>query len=100
SLPAPSALSLHDALPILSPSELMVRHRSIDSAPCWRGASGFANWGSMLPAGSNTTPHICEALQARPTQAHSGSASNSNSRCDQRSEEHTSELQSLAYLVC
>src|SRR5205823_9891536 len=85
-LPAPSeiyTLSLHDALPILKTgSSLCCRGRRISriAACCAPGRAPGTDAGSS----PKRTP---------------GSAS-SPSAMNRRSEEHTSELQSLAYLVC
>src|SRR5205823_9726172 len=81
--PAPTALytlSLHDALPISTGLAARATH-----AGRARGAIA-ATAGAARPAG---TPHCLCAAGA----GSSGSSGN-------RSEEHTSELQSLAYLVC
>src|SRR3712207_9326657 len=68
-------LSLHDALPILrsAPSGLRDRVDLLDRGSCWYGSC----W--QLTLHSLTRPRQCQA---------------------QRSEEHTSELQSRQYLVC
>src|SRR2546425_12185957 len=65
-------LSLHDALPISGGPR---RSRSRTSRKAWRGSSPKSAWRSPITA-------RCSTDQAK------------------RSEEHTSELQSLAYLVC
>src|SRR5205823_12613469 len=72
-----STLSLHDALPI-SPS-----FSSTTSAGSWE------RW-------------AVDASRETPSSRQSGSSRRVNPRCvsTSRSEEHTSELQSLAYLVC
>src|SRR5260221_9952863 len=62
----------------------MATNRGIDSGPPSRGASDFANSGSMRRAGSNTARHSCAGSAARPTRARFGSVSSSNSRCKVR----------------
>src|SRR5205823_14389970 len=90
--PGRATLSLHDALPISSPS----REGAAPSAPRCRPSSH---------AGCEPTLRSSPSTTATP-RASSGTGS-SSSRIDtsgvavvDRSEEHTSELQSLAYLVC
>src|SRR2546425_9184785 len=74
-------LSLHDALPIRTCRRGHVRGpaRGVRAAPCRRSAQG----GAACACGSEA------AVRRRPRDA-----------SEPRSEEHTSELQSLAYLVC
>src|SRR2546425_9038674 len=76
-------LSLHDALPICG---------------TWRSSPFFYR---RCPAGASSSPRHssswsprCSSFRRRPCSAPS------SPRCCARSEEHTSELQSLAYLVC
>src|SRR5687767_15680092 len=76
---ANSTLSLHDALPI----------SSCAAGPTQRMASStFAACAAGRPPGPRTAPSAACASPA------------SRCTCRPRSEEHTSELQSLAYLVC
>src|SRR5205823_14405900 len=84
---APSAfytLSLHDALPILSPLFAV------------EPAGGFVRM--TLPL-SMSSLNSLTTVNLRPCLVRSFSASASGAPF-KRSEEHTSELQSLAYLVC
>src|SRR5205823_13311658 len=65
------------------------------SAPCWcvTPSGKRTAWYSATVANSAMPPHACES-PTQPIVTH---------RCwrpRRRSEEHTSELQSLAYLVC
>src|SRR5205823_14364025 len=91
--PAPThtyTLSLHDALPIC-PACL--------SEPCHRSSRGAA------PLDSQGPPDPCHRSSrgAAPldSQGHArASRHRERAAQDRRSEEHTSELQSLAYLVC
>src|SRR3989441_9766668 len=78
-------LSLHDALPI-----------SRDSGPGRRGS------GARQPAGARDDDAARAARRARPVPVHRHRLSAVARPLDpqHRSEEHTSELQSLAYLVC
>src|SRR2546425_6062738 len=54
------------------------------------------------PIGRSSTPCSTPLRARRGCRSITGAASESATRCtpDKRSEEHTSELQSLAYLVC
>src|SRR2546425_11522819 len=70
-------LSLHDALPISSPPRT--------------GASIPSGWN-----GGSTAPGATSTRRTRNPSSGDGSAGQHGAR----SEEHTSELQSLAYLVC
>src|SRR5205823_12972800 len=84
--PAPTplyTLSLHDALPI-SP----VDDRAAVAAVGRPGAEGEAPAGDRRLGAGRAGPHRGGARRAAPAAARL------------RSEEHTSELQSLAYLVC
>src|SRR5207248_9790315 len=93
--PALSTLSLHDALPILSPTELpgslagTVRARSLrrDSTAQW--SSHIA---PMPPVNQNAPRH--------PHAAAMGVITRGVIIAPNRSEEHTSELQSPYDLVC
>src|SRR5262245_65357709 len=77
-------LSLHDALPI-SARECRCHHRSI-SRTCNRPeAIGRSNAGASLSRTANGS----SSSRLRP-----------DTECCRRSEEHTSELQSLRHLVC
>src|SRR5205823_13373405 len=81
SLIRPYLLSLHDALPIWGwPAARSTR----GDRPCWRPST---------PA--RTRSRSSSAWAAAPSPTPPGSR-----RIRRRSEEHTSELQSLAYLVC
>src|SRR2546425_5195732 len=71
-------LSLHDALPIWSAAS----RRALVAAACSRGTSSTAFGNRKL----FTAPNAARASAVTPLA--------------RRSEEHTSELQSLAYLVC
>src|SRR5205823_13800032 len=95
SLPHPpltplSPLSLHDALPISSFPAKSIRSCVIRSLPTERGGVDCA----APPAGSDAMSTIASnvwlTLMCPPLLE----------RACARSEEHTSELQSLAYLVC
>src|SRR5205823_8612715 len=92
--PAPSephSLPLHDALPISAADERHrqrrpVPHRRPDSPERILYASVFCDWAGATRAGGVYRLRLRETPPARVAPA--------------RSEEHTSELQSLAYLVC
>src|SRR5205823_14998211 len=95
--PAPPeiyTLSLHDALPILSERVVMAT-RSEQAAP-----AGFAPW---LSRGRRDCAAQRDLWRDRTTPAWAPGCTYNCPRegCGAgRSEEHTSELQSLAYLVC
>src|SRR2546425_7655230 len=95
--PAPteiSPLSLHDALPICFPR--------VPPEP--RGLPGVR--AGRRPAWRRSCPRLhsirsrCAACPAPPAPAHGAGARPGRRDRGARSEEHTSELQSLAYLVC
>src|SRR5436853_5381223 len=81
-------LSLHDALPISAATSTR------SSISCSASAASSRTRGRTLGA-SNRSCRTCRrcasTAEARPPDHHSGSG---------RSEEHTSELQSLRHLVC
>src|SRR5205823_13057472 len=89
-----SALSLHDALPIYfftigSMTSILSPHPTRpfpDAAPFTRASSSFI------------TP--CATACSKPSTPAKAAAKKFSSLATARSEEHTSELQSLAYLVC
>src|SRR2546425_9391665 len=70
-------LSLHDALPICQRLKTLARSHYVDAA-----VAGFA-LAMLAEAGDGARIGVAAAMA-----------------CAERSEEHTSELQSLAYLVC
>src|SRR5205823_13832103 len=85
--PAPTqiyTLSLHDALPI---SLRAHDHRSVDADDIAVGGDERASGIAGVERGVGLDHVVDQATRARPQRA-------------TRSEEHTSELQSLAYLVC
>src|SRR5205823_7752082 len=87
--PAPTAtytLSLHDALPISRNNVRLSVGRT--------GESG------MYPSNSNTRTDLAIAGGTQISNRWSAEASINYINDGMRSEEHTSELQSLAYLVC
>src|SRR5205823_11505755 len=90
--PSLSTLSLHDALPIYRPGKLEcaiarpdLRQDHLDARNGALGALGRSGQRRPLPAAG---------------QVADGESDDEHPQRDQRSEEHTSELQSLAYLVC
>src|SRR5205823_13515199 len=95
----PSTLSLHDALPICSTDNCYESMRTV--ALLLLLAAGAPALSAQTPAGPSSTyptyptgPTGREAMKAAArSRAQSGDF-------EGRSEEHTSELQSLAYLVC
>src|SRR5205823_13351429 len=98
--PAPSrppTLSLHDALPILTDptttAEKLRPYARVEGKPvlaCWMGGNSVAAGEAILnQAGIPTFPYPDTAAKVFHEMWRST-----------RSEEHTSELQSLAYLVC
>src|SRR5205823_13881099 len=81
-------LSLHDALPILNGRGTMTTI-----------TNGATSTGGRR--GSRRSPsHVIRNGASRCSSQSSASTSSSNMLSKIRSEEHTSELQSLAYLVC
>src|SRR5205823_13740045 len=91
--PQLSTLSLHDALPIW----LRAAHHRADLEPDGDPAAGAvrAAWDWRRPRSRAGLPRC---VPARGGMAAVGAGGNCDLR--DRSEEHTSELQSLAYLVC
>src|SRR5690606_41716587 len=75
------SLSLHDALPILLP-----RDAALGDAPAAAGARSSARRATGAASGPGNGPGLQQALAAHPQ--------------SDRSEEHTSELQSRENLVC
>src|SRR5205823_14248118 len=93
--PAPPltyTLSLHDALPILT----RVRHELRDNP----NLSNPRNINQVFEALKLQTSVKRTNLVVRVPTTEAGVALNGESLPSLRSEEHTSELQSLAYLVC
>src|SRR5205814_10286507 len=91
--PPHSPLSLHDALPI---SELTLRQRKL-------GMAGRSAGAARLIGLLSADPTIGDAAFAAPvTRAEQGGVDAFSIRAElrMRSEEHTSELQSLRHLVC
>src|SRR5205823_12881744 len=89
-------LSLHDALPI-SRRATAGRKRagcSRTTRPC---GTGSAVWASCRTRPTGSTTSRCEGLRHGRDGVRRRPPGSSVAR---RSEEHTSELQSLAYLVC
>src|SRR5687767_15452677 len=80
-------LSLHDALPIFG-----ARHRLDDRHPRQRDR------GARQPEGDHHRAQGVAPPRCRHARPRADRAARGNERL--RSEEHTSELQSLAYLVC
>src|SRR5205085_11471013 len=97
SRPAPSSLSLHDALPIFDDEQSVALHP----------ADGLAHGGAALPealgdAGPQRDDAFLLELEDGP-QVHLGGIDESAHALilpPRRSEEHTSELQSQSNLVC
>src|SRR3712207_8191647 len=83
-------LSLHDALPIYGASGTGVRGRP--------GAGGDWGWRSPRQAGSRRSGSSAPYSPARRRRRRRGQGP--AARRPERSEEHTSELQSRQYLVC
>src|SRR5262249_60731530 len=79
-------LSLHDALPILA-----LKYHPITKIPAIRSISRISKPGLRKYAGTANLPRVLNGL---------GIAILSTSKGVMRSEEHTSELQSLTNLVC
>src|SRR5262245_64100322 len=87
-----STLSLHDALPISNPR---VRNRRSRRGP---GGSQCTNGSSVCGSSGNQRLGVVTKTRSATRQS-----SATNCRCPSRpprSEEHTSELQSLRHLVC
>src|SRR5205823_15050171 len=90
--PRLSPLSLHDALPISScrpPAAFLTRRLLPPARPGPAGGHRRVGWRPRVPVGDRSP--------RRGVVRYSGTAPE---RGRTRSEEHTSELQSLAYLVC
>src|SRR5205823_15048640 len=95
-----STLSLHDALPISR--SFRSRHSSSSSA-CSPGSSCTWSTGRSRPCSTAWVERrlsISSSGNERGHRTRDGGANDGVSGQDLRSEEHTSELQSLAYLVC
>src|SRR5205823_14188546 len=93
-------LSLHDALPISACEALSPGVAAGRSAQ--RGTSGAATGGGgpqAPPTQSTITIRAVSAARACSASSSNASSKPSPSSSWRRSEEHTSELQSLAYLV-
>src|SRR5205823_13442608 len=91
---APPPLSLHDALPICSPSGCLPAGRPAALAARATGVLGTG------PGQRHEPPRQDPAAGVRFGRCGGGSWAGEAGRGGWRSEEHTSELQSLAYLVC
>src|SRR5205823_12358285 len=93
--PVPYPLSLHDALPILSMYTVTpdIAHSLGLSSAVGALVSQVVEGSPAEKAGIHTGD-VITAVNGQPVK------SNSELRNSIRSEEHTSELQSLAYLVC
>src|SRR5205823_12944056 len=88
-------LSLHDALPISRSQRLATRSDPHTSNPCRRcQCDVFAAACDRV----ETPASASSGTRRRPTPGRAHAIAAESSRA--RSEEHTSELQSLAYLVC
>src|SRR5205823_7613151 len=89
-------LSLHDALPI------SFRDDPVLICP---GANGGTEWSPASYSPQTNLMYICGIHQpqvwtAKPDKIEQGTLRLGSAFVTPRSEEHTSELQSLAYLVC
>src|SRR2546425_8800960 len=82
----------------LSPSDMDGAMRRLATTLRWASCTIFARAGSGSPAGANDRGAICGLLLAEG--GGRGISERLRLRVHLRSEEHTSELQSLAYLVC
>src|SRR3989441_6122274 len=96
--PAPpeiSPLSLHDALPILA-------RPSARSSSAWTVRRPGWTWkpAKSVPSYSMTRAKLMRSETGVGSMTAPTSPASRSSRVGARSEEHTSELQSLAYLVC
>src|SRR5207244_7460233 len=91
-------LSLHAALPILSGADAVLIGDSVDDAhasadagaACVLYSGGFTHPALLVATGLPVTHSLIDAVRVGHRQA----------GCDERSEEHTSELQSPDHLVC
>src|SRR5206468_7490695 len=88
-------LSLHDALPISLTSASATAARS--STPM---SAGWSQNGRSQPRPSSNAPSAAARSAARAATKASRRSIGSNCAQTQRSEEHTSELQSRSDLVC
>src|SRR5205823_14637935 len=92
-------LSLHDALPILRHDHHRCAIRCTASTCILRALSERGAW--SVERGATMALHAPRSTLHAPSARASWCARREAPRCDDgRSEEHTSELQSLAYLVC
>src|SRR5205814_8163898 len=91
-----STLSLHDALPIYVRVELEELHRQVlRAAVAGRGVVELA--GLLLHEVDEFAHRLCRHLRV---DVHAKRAGGEQGDRRERSEEHTSELQSLRHLVC
>src|SRR5205823_12730730 len=94
--PQPYPLSLHDALPI--------SRVPIAAAPRWRLNAESRMRVAIISSGSCGAEAMVKGRLGPAASIAGGSTSVKiafwPASCEKRSEEHTSELQSLAYLVC
>src|SRR5205823_13951066 len=94
------SLSLHDALPICLAVDSFSDRCSRDGEIAAVGAREHDWRGSRKPPNhSAPTVTSCKTRPQRKDTLHEGGR-REDARSRTRSEEHTSELQSLAYLVC
>src|SRR5205823_13877939 len=95
--PQTYTLSLHDALPIYLHVMAGAPGPKVGAARAVFGLSGhFGEHGFEVPVRFLAAPRH----ERRPAERAFFSAAHPHAKKAQRSEEHTSELQSLAYLVC
>src|SRR5205823_14176237 len=93
-------LSLHDALPISRASAAitsrgkwkLLRHSMLPTDRCATLRKRSANWSSSPKIEARRSSSGANSAASKPPLSRLGN--------QPRSEEHTSELQSLAYLVC
>src|SRR5262245_37479790 len=98
SVRTPSSLrSLHDALPIS-----WGRRRRPPPSPAGGVRGGARSITSSTPRGASSSSTTCSSGASRVRRSEPWAPSSSCARCGsrRRSEEHTSELQSLRHLVC
>src|SRR5205823_9803734 len=91
-------LSLHDALPILGAQRIQHGVRAAEDPELLRRLADSDVCLDVCPT-SNVQLRVVESLATHPLPALLDAGVNVSLNAD-RSEEHTSELQSLAYLVC
>src|SRR5205823_13773692 len=91
-------LDLH-SFPTRRSSDLLNRYFG-DGEKCWRDDSFPNRRKSWLRAASPRRPGALVPALSCPRRRRSTRSSRATLRATSRSEEHTSELQSLAYLVC